>query len=91
MSEKLSDLYAPITVISAMMREADHQDRKHGYKQHTVPGWLLIMEDELQEARRAWVKGRGDADALCEILQVMTVGMRCLQQHGIVEREASDA
>jgi hypothetical protein len=80
--------HAPIEVIAAMCREADHQDAKGHASEHPVSAWLLIMQAELDEARHDWVTGHGDQDALAEVLQVMTVGLRCLMQHGIVERKA---
>lgn len=78
------------TILKAMKREARYQDDKWGETYHDISGWLLIMEGELKEAKRAWRKLPGSAatdGALREILQVMTVGARCLQQHGIVERD----
>ncbi len=78
--------HAPIEIITAMCLEADHQDAKGYSSEHPVSGWLLIMQSEMTEASEAWVRGRGDQDALREVLQVMTVGLRCLQQHGIVTR-----
>jgi hypothetical protein len=86
--------HAPSGVITAMCLESDHQDAKGYSSEHPVSAWLLIMQKELNEAMDAWVTGRGDSAALSEILQVMTVGMRCLQQHGIVTRrieETTDA
>lgn len=77
-------------VIQAIKNERDYQDRKWGSIEehpHTVGEWLLICESELQEAKEAWCKGRGDEGALLELLQVIAVGAACLQQHGIVERE----
>lgn len=85
-----TERHAPIEIIAAMVREADYQDRKRGYTSRPVAEWLLIMRAELQEAESGWVKGQGDVeDALREVLQVMAVGMRCLLQHGIVEREGN--
>ncbi|MCB0063989.1 MAG: hypothetical protein KDE19_17825 [Caldilineaceae bacterium] len=74
-------------IINAIVRERIYQNRKWGNKPHTVGNFLLIMEGELEEAKQAWRKGTGDADALREILQVISVGVACLEQHGVVERE----
>ena len=71
-------------VYAAIDRERDYQDRKWGDKPHTVGEWLLIMEAELAEAKRAWAKG--DDDAKRELLQVIAVGVAALEQHDIIER-----
>jgi hypothetical protein len=74
----------------AIERERAHQDKKWGTIRkhpHTVGEWLLIMESELAEAKAGWCKGRGDEDALKEVLQVVSVGVACLEQHGIIERK----
>jgi hypothetical protein len=76
----------PVEIINAMLQEAHYQDAKGYSSTHPVSGWLLIMRGELDEALDAWVTEEGDQEALREVLQVMTVGMRCLMQHGIVAR-----
>lgn len=78
-----------IDVFDAITRERNYQDHKWGTIEqhpHTVGEWLLVIEAELQEAKQGWVKGQGDIDALREILQVASVAVACLEQHGIVER-----
>ncbi len=74
-------------IFRAIVHERDYQDRKWGDKPHTVGNFLLIMEGELEEAKQAWRKSDNDEGALLEILQVIAVGVACLEQHGIVERE----
>ena len=77
------------SVLEAIKRERVYQDNKHGtieQHSHSVGEWLLIMEDELQEAKNAWCREHSDTRALEEILQVIAVGVACLEQHGIVER-----
>ncbi len=76
-------------VFEAVLRERAYQDQKWGSideHAHTVGEWLLILERELFEAKEAWCKGRGDAGALCELVQVVAVGVACLEQHGAVAR-----
>ena len=70
----------------AISRERDYQDEKWGDNPHSVGEWLLIVEAELSEAKRAWVKNEGNEDALKELLQAVAVGVACMEQHGIVER-----
>lgn len=74
------------TIFDRISRERDYQDVKWGDNPYTVGEWLLIMQAELDEAKQAWVKNRGDMKALEEILQVVSVGVACLEEHGVVER-----
>lgn len=78
------------TIMSAVVRERRHQDQTHGTivdHPHSVGEWLLIIETELLEAKAAWVRETGDRGALLEILQVVSTGFACLEQHGVVERD----
>lgn len=75
-------------IFEAIQRERAYQDAKWGDKPHEVPGWLLIMRAELEEAMHAWAKGISDREALKEVLQVVAVGVACLEEHGLVERRA---
>ena len=75
-------------VYVAISRERAYQDRKWGTHGHSVGEWLLILESELAEAKQGWVKGKGDGEALAEILQVAAVAVACLETHGVVERKA---
>lgn len=68
-------------VFQKITRERDYQDVKWNANPHTVGEWLLIMQVELDEAKEAWVKNRGDGKTLDEILQVVSVGVACLEQH----------
>jgi NTP pyrophosphatase (non-canonical NTP hydrolase) len=77
-------------IFKAVERERSYQDLKWGtihQHPHDVAGYLLIMQGELDEAIRGWQKGKGDADALREVLQVIAVGFACLEQHGVIERD----
>lgn len=77
-------------IIDAIDRERDHQDRKWGElseRPMSVGHWLLVMEAELDEAKEGFVKTGMDSPALRELLQVVAVGIACLEQHGVVERE----
>ena len=79
-----------LALFDAIDREREYQDRKWGTIQehpHEVPGWLLIIQSELNEAMEEWVHNGGDKEALREILQVIATGVACLEQHGVVERK----
>lgn len=76
-------------VLEAIKREREYQDQKYGRLENrtmSVGDWILVLEEEVAEARLAWVKGRSE-DALREILQVATVAVAAVLQHGVVERE----
>ena len=73
-------------VFAAISRERTYQDAKWGLNHHTVGEWILILQAELDEAKQAWVKNPGDGPALTEILQVISVGVACLEAHPIHER-----
>ncbi len=76
-------------VLEAIKQEREYQDQKYGRLQSramSVGDWILVLEEEIAEARLAWVKGRSE-DALREILQVATVAVAAILQHGVVKRE----
>lgn len=85
-------------VFAAIKRERDFQTNKWGpleKRPHEIASWLLIMEEEMREAKQGWLKVDGKVrregkmlagNSLEEILQVIAVGCACLEQHGIVER-----
>jgi hypothetical protein len=84
----------------AVDRERDFQDEKFGplakkisddtyvlgTGAHTLGEWILLMEGELAEAKVALLKGGKGRDSVrSEILQVVAVGIACLEQHGLDE------
>jgi hypothetical protein len=71
-------------IFEAVNREASYQDIKWGAdKQQSLPGYLLIMKRELDEAIDGWMKNSdGRHSCLSEVLQVVTVGVRCLEYYG---------
>lgn len=75
-------------IFEAIDRERDFQDRKWGTihgRPHEIATWLVILRAELAEAEQAWLK-EGHPNALRELLQVVAVGVACLEQHGVYER-----
>ena len=74
-------------VLGFIRNEREYQDKKWGtIEQHpqSIPGYLLILRKELEEAENGWMKNtRGRDSALTEILQVAAVAVACLQHHGI--------
>ena len=73
-------------IFEAIDRERDFQDRKYGAgRLHDIPGWIIIMEREILEVKESWADG-DITNATRELLQVISVGIAALEQHGVVER-----
>lgn len=72
-------------VFDAIRKEMDYQDAKFGVdKQQSLPGYLVIMENELIEAKHGWTKNLSDRhSALHEIVQLAATAIRCLEQYGV--------
>ena len=72
-------------VYSAINKERDHQDNKWGInKPQSLPGFLVVLEKELQEAKDAWVKNvEGEHAALNEIVQIAATAVACLEKYGV--------
>jgi hypothetical protein len=73
-------------VLSAIEGERVYQEQKWPGHKHTVAEWLLIMEKLMTDARKAWVTGHGDNQALHEVRQVVATGVACLEQCGAPSR-----
>lgn len=77
------------TAVKALAEERAYQDDKHGSidaNPHTVGGWLLLIESELNEAKEAAIKGGSGRNAVMhEILQVAATAMAAVEQHGLEE------
>jgi hypothetical protein len=68
---------------AAIARERAYQDAKWGTVQenpHSLAGWLLIAERELDEAIEAWIRKPGDREAKAELLQFVSVGVAWAEQ-----------
>lgn len=72
-------------VMFAIDYECLSQDEKWGIdKQQSLPGFLLIMQKEINEAVEGWVKNReGKHAPLNEVVQVAAVAIRCLERYGV--------
>ena len=73
--------------IAKVRSERAHQDAKWGsLEQHnqSIPGYLVILQSELDEARAGWMKNvEGDHSSLSEIRQIAAVAVACMEQYGI--------
>lgn len=74
-----------VKAINAIIAERVNQEQKWGIdKPQSLPGFLLVMQLELQEAINGWMKNiEGKHSALAEIVQVCAVGVACLEKYGI--------
>jgi NTP pyrophosphatase (non-canonical NTP hydrolase) len=68
--------------------ERDHQKAKWGDKPLSVPGYLLVLRAELDEAIEAWVKTEDDQAAMDEIRQVAAVAVAAMEWHEAPARES---
>jgi len=75
----------------AIEKERMYQDDKHGSPEenpHSVAVWLLLMQAELNEALNSAIKGGvGRDNVIKEVIQVVALGIACLEQHGVKELE----
>lgn len=71
-------------VYKAIDKERDHQDQKWGAdKQQSLPGFLLVMQGELNEAIEGWQKNKTDRHApLNEVVQLAATAVACLEKYG---------
>lgn len=80
-------------VFSAINDERVFQDRKWGTVKdhpHEVGSWLTIMRQLLTDAERGYMSTRGDISALNELRKIVSVGIACMEQHGVVVRPRID-
>lgn len=72
-------------VFEAIVKERTRQDEKWGpNKPQSLPGFLIILERELEEAKEAWAKNiTGDHAPLNEIVQVAATAVACLEKYGV--------
>lgn len=73
-------------VVESVRLERQFQDEKWGdldSRDLSVPGFMLVMKKELEEAEDGWIKNIGGKhSSLAEIRQVAAVAIACLQQYG---------
>jgi hypothetical protein len=73
-------------VFAEIRKEREYQDAKWGTiaeHQQSIPGYLLIIRKELEEAENGWMKNvQGRDSAMAEILQIASVAVAALEQYG---------
>ena len=73
----------------AIDAERDYQDAKWGTIEehpHSIAEWIFIMEEEIREAKEAWLKGKSISEIKGEIVQAVATGMACMEEHGPATR-----
>lgn len=72
-------------VFEAIVAERARQDEKWGVDRvQSLPGFLLVMESELEEAKRGWQKNlNGKSAPLNEVVQLAAVCFACLEAYGL--------
>lgn len=79
-------------VVAGMVRmEREYQDAKHGTIEdnpHEAGTWLLLIEDELREAKQALIKGGKGRDTWTnELIQVAALCFAAIEQYGMTNKE----
>lgn len=71
-------------VYDAIDAERLHQEIKWGMdKPQSLPGFLLVIENELAEAKEGWCKNlQGKSAPLNELVQVAAVCVAALERYG---------
>lgn len=75
-------------VLLAIESERNYQEKKWPMHKHSTAEWILIMDKCMDDAKKAWVCGHGDTQALHEIRQVVAVGIAAMEQCGALLRGA---
>ena len=86
-------------VFDAINEERDYQDSLWGERvqspsgRHSVPCWILYMEDYLREAREQVVRyaaPNSDNEALHTIRKIAAMAVVCMEQNGVQKRDMKD-
>ena len=76
-----------VDAMNAILEERKFQDGKYGSLDdggsHQLGEWILLIEDELSEAKHALIKGGVGRNSLrSELIQVAALVLAALEQHG---------
>lgn len=72
-------------VFEAIQKEREYQRQKYGAdKQQSLPGFLLVAQEELNEAIIGWNKNlAGRSSPLHELCQVAAVCFAAMEKYGV--------
>lgn len=84
MSNPLVEYGINPVVLQAITNELIHQDEKWGKdKEQSLPGFLLVLQNELDEAKAGWTHdSEGRDSCLWELVQVIAVALRAVNRYG---------
>jgi len=73
-------------IIDAIDEERWYQKKKFGEdKEQSIPGFLIIIENELNEAKAGWTKNlTGRHSVMHEILQIAATCVAAMETYGTV-------
>lgn len=71
-------------VYELILIERRFQDSKWGEdKPQSLPGFLLILQKEIEEAIDGWMKNKHGRDSpLSEVTQIAAVAVACMERYG---------
>jgi hypothetical protein len=78
--------YGQEVVFDILKEEREYQDSLWTGK-HSVGEEILLMEQYMHDARESWVKNKGDTAALDIIRKVTAMGIRCMENNGVISRK----
>lgn len=77
-------------VFEAILAERQHQKEKWGDQPQSLPGFLLIIRKELEEAEMGWMKNLNGKNAVMnELVQVAATAFAALERYGTTGCPAS--
>jgi hypothetical protein len=78
-------------IYSVIDGERDYQDtlgpNRTAGKEHQVGSYLLMLNEYVAKAQRAWTDGAGDVAALDVIRKIAGICVRCMEVHGMPHRD----
>lgn len=74
-------------VYKAIDSERDYQDRRWPGHTHSIPDYILFIEDYLAEARHMVSRSNNEAAALDTIRKVAALAVICMEEHGAPVRK----
>jgi len=78
-----------LEIHNEIMAERKYQDLKWGDPSthtHTVGEFILVLEKNLADVKKTWHTASPPGKTLNEILQLVAVGVACMEQHGVMCR-----
>ena len=73
-------------IIDSIVQKAEANQLKHQGDEHSIPEWLLIIERQLEKAKRGWYQN-GVVPATEGVLNIAACSFEAMRQHCIEEGE----